>query len=81
MLGFFLSGPFSQLFFVALVAFCSIGLPAIKRSASQAKRQSRIIKRNPRDFGSISLDGVRISERGKGVLNPDNMYSETNKTR
>ena len=29
--------------------------------------------------GAIMLDGKRISERGKGVINPDAMYSETNR--
>ncbi len=64
---------------VFAIAFVSIGLPAIKRTINENRRKTRVSKRKARDFGAIMLDGKRISERGKGVINPDAMYSETNR--
>lgn len=64
---------------VFAIAFASIGLPAIRRTVNENRRKTKISKRKARDFGAIMLDGKRISERGKGVINPDTMYSETNR--
>jgi len=68
-----------QLIFVIVVVFFSFVMPAIRRSSRKAKKKRKLTRRLPRDFGNILLDGVRVSERGKGVLNPKAMYSETNK--
>ncbi len=67
-----------QIAITAIIIFSSIGMPALRRSANEAKSRMRNVKRKPSDFGNITLDGIRVSERGKGVLNPSKMYSETN---
>ncbi|MBO4374215.1 MAG: hypothetical protein J5829_03825 [Lachnospiraceae bacterium] len=74
-----MSGYLFNILITFLIAFMSIGMPAIKRSANEAKRRVKTVKRKPSDFGNITLDGVRVSERGRGVLNPSKMYSETNR--
>ncbi len=33
--------------------------------------------RSPQDYGNITLDNKLISQRGKGVLDPSSMYSES----
>ncbi|MBR5376568.1 MAG: hypothetical protein IK139_04745 [Lachnospiraceae bacterium] len=70
---------FIDLFVVFGIAFASIGVPAIRRTINENRRKTKASKRRARDFGAIMLDGKRISERGKGVINPDAMYSETNR--
>ena len=67
-----------QLIVTAIIIFSSIGMPAIRRSANEARSRMKNVRRKPSDYGNITLDGIRVSERGKGVLNPSKMYSETN---
>ena len=73
-------GSLINIAIILSITFVSIGMPAIKRTINENRRKTRITKRRARDFGAIMLDGKRISERGKGVINPDAMYSETNRT-
>ena len=68
-----------QLIVTAIIIFSSIGMPAIRRSANEARSRMKNVRRKPSDYGNITLDGIRVSERGKGVLNPSRMYSETNR--
>ena len=68
-----------QMAITAIIIFSSIGMPAIRRSANEARSRMKNVRRKPSDYGNITLDGIRVSERGKGVLNPSKMYSETNR--
>ena len=68
-----------QLIVTAIIIFSSIGMPAIRRSTNEARSRMKNVRRKPSDYGNITLDGIRVSERGKGVLNPSKMYSETNR--
>ena len=55
-----------------------IVIPAAKNAAHNHKKKSaRARRRDPRNYGAVTLDGQTISVRGKGLLDPEALYTRT----
>ena len=55
-------------------------VPLIKNTAhKQKKKTARAKRRDPSKYGAITLDGQVISVRGKGLLDPEALYTRTEK--
>ncbi len=74
-----MSGYLFEVLITFIIVIFSIGMPAIRRATNETRKRIRNVRRKPTDYGNITLDGVRVSERGRGVLDPSRMYSETNR--
>ena len=69
-----------NIIFILITVFIAYVLPALQRKQKKVKKAvGRNNRRHPSNYGNIYLDGRMISQCGRGVLNPNAMYSETNK--
>ncbi|MBO6113163.1 MAG: hypothetical protein J6P45_08970 [Lachnospiraceae bacterium] len=67
-----------SLIFVVIVLIMVYGIPSLRRKSRKKKLLNRsLARRNPSNYGNVVLDNVTISQRGRGVLNPSAMYSDT----
>ena len=68
---------------VLIIVIVFVIVPLFNKGKNKAggfmKKKGLHVKtvRSPQDYGNITLDNKLISQRGKGVLDPSSLYSES----